>query len=82
MPIPRDRDQAFVKYDGVLLYVARQSAPQLLNFGPSYPYMAGATWNGRDLDRRFLVELEWPAWDSTATQLKGALTDAVIDEAV
>jgi hypothetical protein len=82
LPIPRDRDQAFVKYDGVLLYVARQSSPQLLNFGTPYPYMAGATWNGRDLDRRFLVELEWPAWKSTASELQGALTDAVIDEAV
>jgi hypothetical protein len=82
LPIPRDRDQAFVKYDGVLLYVARQSAPQLLNFGPSYPYMPGATWNGRDLDRRFLVELEWPAWQSTATELQSALTDGAIDEAV
>ena len=37
VPIPLDRDQAFAKYDGVLLYVARQTAPQLTNFGPKYP---------------------------------------------
>ncbi len=30
--------------------------------------MPGATWNGRDLDRRLLVELDWPVWESTATQ--------------
>jgi hypothetical protein len=81
-PIPQDRDQAFVKYDGVLLTVARQSAPQLTNFGPGYPYIAGATWNGRDLDRRLLVELEWPDWQSVATKLQGAITDDVINEAV
>ena len=76
VPIPQDRDQAFAKYDGVLLSVARQTAPQLTNFGSGYPYLAGATWNGRDLDRRLLVELEWPVWESTAIRLQSALSDA------
>ena len=82
VPIPEDRDQAFVKYDGVLLGVARQTAPQLTNFGPSYPYLPGATWNGRELDRRILVELDWPEWESAAVGLQAALTDEVIDNAV
>jgi hypothetical protein len=82
LPIPLDRDQAFVKYDGLLLSVARQSVPQLVNFGPKYPYIAGATWNGRDLDRRFLVELDWPTWKSVATALQAKLTDAAIDDAL
>ncbi len=82
VPIPLDRDQGFVKYDGLLLSVARQSVPQLVNFGPKYPYIAGATWNGRDLDRRFLVELDWPTWKSVATALQAKLTDAAIDDAV
>ena len=80
--IPRDRDQALVKYDGLLLSVARQSAPQLVNFGPKYPYIPGATWNGRDLDRRFLSELEWPVWQSVVGSLLAALTNTVIDDAV
>ncbi|HEY5940170.1 MAG TPA: BamA/TamA family outer membrane protein, partial [Gemmatimonadales bacterium] len=82
VPIPQDRDQAFAKYDGVLLSVARQTAPQLTNFGSGYPYLAGATWNGRDLDRRLLVELEWPVWESTAIRLQSALSDQVINDAV
>jgi hypothetical protein len=82
VPIPRDRDQAFAKYDGVLLGIARQSAPQLTNFDPKYPYLPGATWNGRDLDRRFLVGLDWPAWKSAADSLRSKLTDAAIDSAV
>jgi hypothetical protein len=81
-PIPRDRDQAFAKYDGFLLSVARQSTPQLTNFKPKYPYLPGATWNGRDLDRRFLVELEWPVWKQTAAELQARLTDSVIEFAV
>jgi hypothetical protein len=80
-PIPRDRDQAFARYDGILLTVARASTPQLVKFGPAYSGMLGQTWNGRDLDRRFLVSLEWPAWDSVATALQSRLTDEVIETA-
>jgi hypothetical protein len=81
-PVPLDRDQAFAKYDGFLLGIARQVAPQLTNYGPSYPGMVGATWNGRDLDRRFLVGLEQQEWDSVARSLRAALNDGVIREAV
>ena len=80
-PIPRDRDQAFVRYDGLLLAVARASTPQLVNFGPKYAGMLGQTWNGRDLDRRFLVSLEREDWDSIATALQSRLTDQVIESA-
>jgi hypothetical protein len=80
-PIPRDRDQAFARYDGLLLIVARASTPQLVNFGPSYAGMLGQTWNGRDLDRRFLAPLELPVWDSVATALQSRLTDAVVESA-
>ncbi len=82
VPIPQDRDQVFAKYDGMLLAIARQSAPQLTNFGPSYPYIQGATWNGRDLDRRFLVGLEWSAWKAAADTLRVLLSDQVIDSSV
>jgi hypothetical protein len=82
LPIPRDRDQAFAKYDGLLFQFARQSAPQLTDFKAAYPYMPGVTWNGRDLDRRFLVGLERPVWDSVANELKAKLTDSAIDAAV
>lgn len=82
VPIPRDRDQAFAKYDGLLLVVARGTAPQLVKFGQRYPGMLGLTWNGRDLDRHFLVGLERPTWDSLATALQSRLTDDVIESAV
>lgn len=82
IPIPRDRDQAFVRYDGFLLMLARASAPQLVKFGPSYSGMLGQTWNGRDLDRRLLVGLERPVWDSVARELQARLTDSVLESAV
>ena len=82
VPIPRDRDQAFVRYDGILLTVARGTAPQLVKFGPHYPPMLGLTWNGRDLDRHYLVSVEQPVYDSIAADLQSHLTNEVIESAV
>ena len=81
LPIPRDRDQAFVRYDGFLLSQARKIEPKLLNFGAKYNDIDGATWNGRDLDRRILAELPRSVWDSVAAVLKGRLTDDVLARA-
>jgi hypothetical protein len=44
--------------------------------------VVGATWNGRDLDRRFLTPLSRSTWDSIAAQLVAVLTDEAIDSAV
>ncbi|PYP43170.1 MAG: hypothetical protein DMD43_00165 [Gemmatimonadetes bacterium] len=82
LPIPRDRDQAFSRFDGFILDQARRTSPQLLDFGPRYGSITGATWNGRDLDRRFLTGLARPVWDSTASLLKTRLTDQAIAAAV
>ena len=82
LPVPLDRDQAFVRFDGFALMIARQTLPKLVKFGSSYADMAGQTWNGRDLDRRFLAELNHSEWDSVATGLKALLTDSVIESAV
>ncbi|HEX7023997.1 MAG TPA: hypothetical protein VF187_04180, partial [Gemmatimonadales bacterium] len=81
LPIPRDRDQAFVRYDGFFPAQARRVSPQVLNFGSDYGDIVGATWNGRDLDRRMLSGLERPVWDSIATLLTGRLTDEAISRA-
>lgn len=81
-PIPRDRDQAFVRHDGILLTLTRIYYPQLVRFDEGYSSMVGLTWNGRDLDRRLLSDLEWPTWDSVAVDLRGRLTDQVLDDAL
>ncbi|HEX9726927.1 MAG TPA: BamA/TamA family outer membrane protein [Gemmatimonadales bacterium] len=82
VPIPEDRDQAFVQFDGLMLSVVRITAPQFVRFGPDYPDMVGLTWNGRESDRWFLAELPKPVRDSVASALQSRLTDAVIDDAV
>jgi hypothetical protein len=81
-PIPRDRDQAFSKYDGIFPYVAAYIVPQLNNFGIEYPQMEDLTWNGRFLDRRALTELSKATWDSVMNYVKRKITDEVIDSAI
>lgn len=82
VPVPEDRDQAFIRYDGFLLSIARHSYAQLVNYGPDYARIRGATYNGRELDRRLLESVDRPVWDSIANDLKRRLTDQVIDSAV
>jgi hypothetical protein len=82
-PVPYDRDQVFVRYDGLLLGVARAAGfRQLVNFGNGYSSNIGITWNARFLDRRLLVGLRREVWDSLARDLQARLTDPVIDGAV
>ena len=81
-PIPRDRDQAFSRLDGVLLWVAAFYQPQLVSFEDEYPSAARLGITARPLDRRLLSALERPAWDSIAVALRRQLTDSVIQTAV
>jgi hypothetical protein len=82
LPIPRDRDQAFVRYDGLALSLMRIAQPQLIDYGTKYAAPEAATFNGRYLDRRLLVEASRATWDSAARAIQAALTDAVIDGAI
>ena len=80
-PIPEDRDQAFSRFEGLVLSAARPRQPRFVVFGREYPGITGLTFNGWDQDRRVLAELEKPAWDEIAADLKTRLTDAVIEDA-
>ena len=83
-PVPRDRDWALVKLDGLAWSLARfvYPYPQFVSFEEEYPDLVWLTWNGRLLDRRFLSELDRPVWDSVAASLRTRLSDAVIDDAI
>jgi hypothetical protein len=80
-PIPADRDQAFSKFDGLILALARASQPRFVNFERKYPYIVGIGWNGRLVDRRYLAALDRPAFRDVALELQKSLTDAAIEKA-
>ena len=82
LPIPRDRDKAFISQDGALISVVRAAHPELEEFRGSYGSVRGLTWNSLEFDRRLLVGLERPVWDSVTQVLMRRLTDEVIQDAV
>jgi hypothetical protein len=80
-PIPEDRDQAFVRFEGVFNALLRPQLPMLVRFGPSYSSLKGLTFDGWDVDKKFLADLERPVWEEVARELQGELSDAVIEAA-
>ncbi len=81
-PIPRDRDQAFAKFDGLGVRIAEYLIPQFNDFGYDYPQIEDITWSGRFIDRRVLPVLTKSEWDSITVYVQSKLTDEVIEKAV
>jgi hypothetical protein len=81
-PIPDDRDQAFSRYEGLVLDLARPRAFFLQDYNARYPGgFKGLVWNGREQDRELLSGLELPVWKEVAAELQSAMTDEVIERA-
>ena len=82
LPVPEDRDQAFIDFDGLLMKLVRWIEPKYVRFQEQYPDHRGLPRNGWEVDRQLLAELEWSAWDSVATTVQAELPDPVIEDAV
>lgn len=81
-PLPEDRDQAFVRYDGVAQRIMKVYLPILQNYGPEYPFVKGLTLHGWEQDRWLLPALSWSDWEVAVAAIQAALTDDVIDSAI
>lgn len=81
LPVPRDRDQAFSKFDGLATRLVSLYLLQFVRFEAEYPSIDRLHWNGRALDRWFLSELDRAEWDAIGSEVQAALTDEVIQEA-
>ena len=82
LPIPEDRDQAFIDLDGFAMALVRRAHPRQIEFDDKYPSLVGLSTTGWEMDREFLVELNWTAWDSVIAEFRGYLPDSVIENAV
>jgi hypothetical protein len=80
-PMPEDRDQAFARFQGFVIWLLRPQLPLLVKFGRDYSNLKGLTYDGWDVDKRFLAELDKPVWDDVVRELQAALSDAVIEAA-
>jgi len=81
-PIPRDRDYAFMKTDGLLMGVGAKIYPKLVKYRDTYPKLQSLLFMTREFDRSHLIDLSWDDWQSVITKIKSALTNDVIDRAV
>ena len=81
-PIPEDRDQAFVRYDGFGPRIMKVYIPILQNYGPEYPFVKGLTLHGWEQDRWLLPQLSWTVWEETVGAIQASLDESVIQRAV
>ena len=79
--IPRDRDQAFVRFDGRLKALARRYERRLVSFSDDYPNIEAVTRNAWDIDRNLLVSIDRTTWLSVVEEVVALLTDDVIANA-
>ena len=82
LPMPEDRDQAFIGFEGFAMAMARKRLPRQIVFGDKYPSLVGLSTTGWEMDREFLSELNKTAWDSVVTAFRRDLPDSVIEDAV
>lgn len=83
-PVPRDRDQAFSKLDGIIPFLGTRkwALRRTQNFGKNITDVDGLMWAGRGLDRQFTTELTKEDWIACAEAMKKNITDEVIDSAI
>lgn len=83
-PIPRDRDQAFFVNEGVLAKVwsRKWAMPKFEGFDDKINWPSGLSFNARYFDRSFLNEVDEDTWIREAMELRKALTDESIEQAV
>ncbi|NNF32980.1 MAG: BamA/TamA family outer membrane protein [Saprospiraceae bacterium] len=84
-PIPRDRDQAFVKFDGWIPGILNNTTPvfrQMRSFDHNIPDVKAICHNARWFDRSFLNQLSWEDWQKEIHHLQATLTDSVINQSI
>jgi hypothetical protein len=83
-PIPRDRDHAFSRWNGIIPWVADREwlTPNIQNFDADIHGIRSLTWPARHLDRYLLTSLSRQDWINFAHYLQERFPDPVIDKAI
>ena len=82
VPIPRDRDQAFSKYDGALIPLLKLSVPllrKMQTYDEDIDNIKWFNWSGYPLDLQFLYKTDWKEWEEQVTLIQNTLTDEQIE---
>jgi hypothetical protein len=82
VPLPRNRDQAFSRIDGLITVALRTQYPFFSSFGEEYDPQLNLTPRTRIIDQRIIAPLYRYDFRVVAESLQARLTDSVIDRAV
>lgn len=83
-PVPRDRDQAFSKFDGFLIRIANAVSYEISKmqvYDTEMKNVVRFNISGYPLDKLLINESTLEDWFNTAAYLQENLTDSVIDDA-
>ena len=84
LPVPRDRDNAFPKFDGNALKVIKWFVPQSRrwqSYGPEIKDVKWLNMGGNKLDRVLLTKYDKETWVEEAKAIASLLTPAKINQA-
>ncbi len=83
-PVPRDRDQVFTKFDGIIpwLMSRKWAVRELSHFDYKFDDIIGLNMSAVHLDKRLLNDLEYRDWKTVAEDIRSKLTDQIIEESV
>ncbi|SHJ68988.1 metallophosphoesterase [Aquimarina spongiae] len=83
-PIPRDRDQVFCNYDGLILGLVKFVSPLSRKFQSYDEELKKVRWinlSGLRLDRALIQKSDEKIWIDQANHIKNLLTDEAIEKA-
>lgn len=81
-PIPRDRDWALSRIDGLLPRLTRVYMPKYRGFDAEPPDVLNLHWSAQRVDRTLLSGLDRDDFEEVAAELVARLDDEVLDRAV
>ncbi len=83
-PIPRDRDQVFFQFDGLIMKIANRKwlLRKFQPFKEEIRDIAGLNFNARYFDRYFLNQANEEVWIQEAKNLKEWITDEILNQAL
>jgi hypothetical protein len=83
-PIPRDRDQAYTMFDGLVPHIATspEDVEHLRSFDYKITNIKKYNFPARYLDRQLTNEIPVETWLALAKGMQASLTDAVIEKGI
>lgn len=83
-PVPKDRDQTYAKFEGLLLSLVVRGAglKQLQTFDDRIKDVRWYNYAANELDKRFTNQITRQVWIDSAKALQQYMTDSVIENAI